>query len=314
MSFQSGLTNEILVDKIRSTTGKEQNDYMLMLFNQNFGLIHTICKRYAEHECIDDLQQEAYFGLRIAVDHYDPSEGSFVGCATLWIRQHVRRYLDNCGSVLRLPVHLREKIYKYRKMIAFYQKEYGDMPTDFEIMDELKISQAQLQKLKVHSLLIETDSLDKSIIEDDDTITLGDAVADPDNCFQALDDQIDDEILKEVLWHEVELLGADHADVIKRRFIDQETLQAIGEAYGLSKERIRQIENDALRKLKRSKKIREQSEERLSAQAYSATGLSAFISSGSSATERTAIDHYMRNIERAMRRVNKQYGINEPTA
>lgn len=309
MSIQSGFTNEVLVDKIRSTTGDEQSNYMLMLFNQNFGLIHTICKRYAAHECIEDLEQESFFGLRIAVDRYDPSEGAFITYATFWIRQCIRRYLDNSGSVLRFPVNVKNEVYRYRKMIATYKKEHGDFPSDYEIMFELKITPEHIKKIKMYSLLIDMDSLDKTIIEGDDSVTLGDAVADPADHFQEINDQIDDEILKKEIWHEVDLLGTDRADVIKRRFRDQETLQTIGDAYGVSKEHIRKIESDALRKLKRSETIQAYSDEYYSAKAYSGCGLSSFRSSGSSVTERTAIDHFIRNIERTMRRVNEKYGI-----
>lgn len=301
-------TNEELVEQIRNSTGKDQSDLLMQLYNRNYGMIHKIAKQYSAFESIQDLEQQSFFGLRIAVDRFDAAEGSFITYATFWIRQCIRRYLDNSGSVLRFPVNVKNEVYRYRKMAATYKKEHGDFPSDYEIMFELKITPEHLKKIKMYSLLIDMDSLDKTIIEGDDSVTLGDAVADPADHFQEINDNIDDEILKKEIWHEVDLLGTDRADVIKRRFRDQETLQAIGDAYGVSKERVRKILNDALRKLRLSKKIRQYADE-YSAKAYSGTGLSAFLSSGSSSVERAAIDHYMKTLERTMQRVNKKYGI-----
>ena len=302
-------TNEELVEQIRNSTGKDQSDLLMQLYNRNYGMIHKIAKQFSAFESIQDLEQQAYFGLRIAVDRYDPGKGVlFLSYATFWIRQSIKRYLDECGSVLRLPVYLREKIFQYDQIIKSHQRQFGKEPTNAELMRALSVDRKRLQQIKKYAVLIQPASLNKVISEDDDTYTLQDAIADPADHFQEIDDQVDNKILKNAIWNEVDLLGADPADVIKRRFRDQETLQAIGDVYGVSKERVRKILNDALRKLRLSKKIRQYADE-YSAKAYSGTGLSAFLSSGSSSVERAAIDHYMKTLERTMQRVNKKYGI-----
>ena len=302
-------TNEELIELIKNSAGAAKEKYLLKLFGQNYGMIHQISKQYSFIDDIEDIEQQAFIGLWIAVDRYDPDEGLFLTYAAYWIRQAIRRYIDDYGSVLRLPVHVKDMIYKYNKVVKAYRQQAGKEPTDEDLMYELQISREQLKKLKDNIVLFRTASLDKPIVEDDDTITLADAIADPNDQYKEIENQIDNDIMKDILWSEVSLLDAHSADVIKRRFRDQETLQDIGDAYGVSKERIRKIERDALRKLRLSKKIREYSEEYYSAKAYSGTGLSAFITSGSSSVERVALDRYMKNLEKTMRRVNKKYGI-----
>lgn len=301
-------TNEELVQQIRNSTGSDQSDLLMQLYNRNYGMIHKIARQYSAFESIQDLEQQAFLGLRIAVDRFDAAEGSFINYAAIWIRQSILTYLEECGSVMRLPRHTRQLIFKYNKVVKQYRQTENRDPDDYELMVELQIDRQQVQKLKADVLLMQPYSLNKVISEEDDTYTLEDAVADPADHFQEVDDQIDKKILKDLLWNEVDSLGTDPADVIKRRFRDQETLQAIADAHGLSKERIRKILSDALRKLKRSKKIMAYSDEYI-AKAYSGTGLSAFLTSGSSATERAAIDHYSKQMMQAIKRVHKKYGI-----
>ena len=90
-------TNEELVELVRNSTGKDQENYLAMLYNQNYKIIHKICKNYSAFECIEDLEQEGFIGLQIAVDRYDPGKGAlFLSYATFWIRQSIKRYLDEC--------------------------------------------------------------------------------------------------------------------------------------------------------------------------------------------------------------------------
>ena len=308
----SKYTNEELVDLIRSSTGKDRDEYLIMLYEQNTGIIYKIGAPYAEvsredkERLMEDLLQEGFIALQIAVDHYDPDKGSFVGYASIWIRQMIRRYLDNCGSVLRLPVYLREKIFQYIAVLRDYQREHGQEPTNDELMEILSVDRKKLQQIENYSVLLRTASLDKVIGVDGDAFTLGDMVADPNDQYQNLDDQMDDEIVKRTLWKEVDSLGDQHAEIIRLRYQDQKTLQTVGDELGITRERVRKIESEALRRLKRSEKIKRYAEEYVSAKAYRDTGLTAFRLSGTSATERTAINLYDRDIKQKRRQMMSQ--------
>ena len=91
------MTNEILVEKIRG--GYSVTDNMQLLYERNLPLIRKFIKSYAVFECMDDLMQEAYFGLWEAVQHYESSENVlFMTYAEYWIKQSVRHYIQKCGS------------------------------------------------------------------------------------------------------------------------------------------------------------------------------------------------------------------------
>ena len=103
------MDNEQLVARIRA--GVDTADNMLALYEQNHGFIHKMALKYSGYAEIEDLKQEAYIGLCAAVEHYDEDKGvAFISYAGFWIKQTMQRYIDNCGGVVRLPVHAREWI------------------------------------------------------------------------------------------------------------------------------------------------------------------------------------------------------------
>ena len=109
------MDNEQLVARIRA--GVDTADNMLILYEQNHGFIHKMALKYSGYAEIEDLKQEAYIGLCAAVEHYDEDKGvAFISYAGFWIKQTMQRYIDNCGGVVRLPVHAREWIAKYKKI------------------------------------------------------------------------------------------------------------------------------------------------------------------------------------------------------
>ena len=313
----SKYTNEELVDLIRNSTGKEQENYLAILYNQNYGMIHKICKTYSAYDCVEDLEQESFFGLRTAVDYYDPGKGVlFMSYASYWIKQSARRYLDECGSVLRLPAHIRDQVFHYDQVVKDYQRRNGRKPTDSELMRALTVDAKKLQQIKKYAVYIRPASLDKAVSMEDDTFTLGETVADPNDHFQNLDDQLDDEILKQTLWDEVDKLTEKQADLIRKRFKQNKTLKETADSMGTTIEGARSIQRCALHKMRRSSSIRQFAEEYISAKAYSGTGLSAFMNSGSSATERTALDlydngieTYLRQLDHDLKRIEKKYHI-----
>lgn len=109
-----GESNEQLALRIK--VGEDIADNMLKLWQQNQGMIEELAGKYCHMAEKEDLKQEAYFAIYKAVDSYDPDKGSsFLTWAVFWIRQQMQRYCQNNG-VVRMPVHVSEKIQQYRKL------------------------------------------------------------------------------------------------------------------------------------------------------------------------------------------------------
>ena len=94
-----GLSNEELVNLIRTGSKEDQNELYAQLYRQNYPLIHKYCKIYARGnpDDIEDFEQESFFALRIAVDRYDENRGKFINCLLIWVKQVITRYFDNVG-------------------------------------------------------------------------------------------------------------------------------------------------------------------------------------------------------------------------
>ena len=119
------MTNEQIVSEIQN--GYSVTDHMQLLYENNLPLIKKFVKPYVTYECMEDLLQEAYFGLWQAVQHYESSENVlFMTYARFWIVQSVQRYLEKCGSIVRIPSHTRQKIARYRKAVEKIQQEQAE--------------------------------------------------------------------------------------------------------------------------------------------------------------------------------------------
>lgn len=110
------MTNEELVKRIRG--GSLVSDSMQLLYEKNLPLIKQCIKLYAAYEPMEDLLQESYFGLYEAVQHYETSENVlFMTYAPYWIRQAVIRYIEKCGSTVKISGNARQKTAKYKKAV-----------------------------------------------------------------------------------------------------------------------------------------------------------------------------------------------------
>ena len=284
------MSNESIVEMIQTTDGEEKSDLIGTLYEQNSGLIFTICRKYSAYEDLEDLMQEAFFGLATAAEMYDPEQGSFLTYSAYWIRQAVTRYIENNGSVVRFPVHVRNGVIKYNKIVARYKATYGRPPCDNEIMTLLKINKKQLKQLKEEALKISIRSLDEPINTDtDDQISLGDAIADPDDQYEEIIEREDETALSILLWDEVDALTPVEAKIIRERFKENKYLHDIGKDLGISKEGVRKHQINALGKLKKSERILTIKDDYIQRMSFSGTGYQAFLHNGSR-VERLAID------------------------
>lgn len=126
------MTNEELVIRIKS--GINPAEHMKQLWEQNRGMIGKIAMKYQGYGEIEDLKQQGFIGLCNAVEGYEPDQGiPFGNYAWYWIRHSMGRYLEECGSIIRIPSHARGQIKEYRRMEASFERTYGRKATEKEM-------------------------------------------------------------------------------------------------------------------------------------------------------------------------------------
>lgn len=259
------MSNEELVKKIQQ--GINQSDNMEQLYSQNRGYIFKIAKKYA-HVCdIEDLMQEAYFGLYEAVQRYEDTAGVlFMSYASYWIRQSITRYLENNGLTVRMPSHIYNKVIRYKKLVSAYEMQLGRKPTDRELRVHLEVSQQALEGIeKAYYEFYGISSIDALIPGTDGDMRLSEVIADPELDIEnsVIDGMIEDSKRTE-LWRIVEdNVTPEQNKVIECRYKESMSLEATGRSIGQTRDRIRNVEAKALRKLRHpsvSRKLEEKFE------------------------------------------------------
>lgn len=248
------MTNEMLVERIRNGFSVTEN--MELLYRNNLPLIKCFIKPYTAYEPMDDLLQEAYFGLWEAVKHYEISKNVlFMTYAEYWIKQSVIRYIEKCGSIVRMPSYMKQRIIRYKKTASELEQQLGRTPSDTKIADKMNISIGLLPELKLwmHDII----SLDTPLTEDDNLILADTLQSDLDIENSAID-KLYDEHSKSELWGIVERYTNDReSDIIKDYFINNKSMHKIAQERGLTTERIRIIKEDGLHRLRMGKARRE---------------------------------------------------------
>src|SRR6187401_3577120 len=198
-----------------------------------------------------DLISEGNIGLMKAVERFDPKKGGKLSTyGSWWIKQSIKRALANQSKTIRLPVHLVDKISKMRRTAMRLQEEFGREPTDDELGEELGISAARVAQLRLAA--IRPASLDAPI-GDEDSNNFAEVVQDEsaDTPYEQLEEKTVTRMLQEM----VKTLDPREATILRARFgLDggpQKTLEEVGQKFGVTRERVRQIQNIALKKLRR---------------------------------------------------------------
>ncbi len=216
----------------------------------NLRLVVNIARGYSGKGLgLQDLIEEGNLGLLRAVEGFDPAMGTrFSTYASYWIKQSIKRALINTGKTIRIPAYMVELLSKWRRASARLTEELGRSPTPEEIARVLGLPKKKLpiikKAIKIYNATPHTDQTEAGW-------TLGDMVM--DERLQSPDDAL---VESDCLRHVLELLetmGDREATVLRMRFglddNDPRTLKEIGEQLGLTRERVRQIETEALRKM-----------------------------------------------------------------
>lgn len=224
----------------------------VQMISSNLRLVVTIAQEYANFGLpLLDVISEGNIGLMAAVDRFDPSKGAKLSTyAAWWIKQSIKRALSNQSKTIRLPVHFGEKISKMRRVALQMSEELGREPTDDELGEEIGIASEKVSQFKTAS--IRPASLDAPI-DDDDLTELGESVGDEE--AQTPFELLRDKDLHNEVGGLLAVLDTREKKIICHRFGfnggERKTLEEIGKKLGVSRERIRQLENTALSKLRR---------------------------------------------------------------
>jgi RNA polymerase primary sigma factor len=228
---------------------KKAREHMI---KANLRLVVKIAREYEDYGMpLLDLINEGNMGLMKAVERFDPAKGAKLSTySAWWIKQAIKRALANQSKTIRLPVHVVDKLFHMRRASVKLQEVLGREPTDDELGHELGITGRKVAQLRTAA--IRPASLEAPL-GDDETSRIADVVRDEsaDTPYEHLEDKTNTAMLREL----VATLDSREAEILRYRFgLDgdtEKTLEEVGRKFGVTRERIRQIQNVALAKLRK---------------------------------------------------------------
>lgn len=244
------MSNEELVRCIQA--GNNVKDCMIQLWKQNLGLVNVLVRKYGTKAEQEDLFQEAFFALHKAAMKYDSDYNTcFSTYAVYWIRFYIVRYMQNNVSLIRVPVHVRDAIIHYKKVVDDFESKHARKPTEEEVAVIMKNGVAIAHKEQEISQVNYIHSLSELIGEESDTSLESLIPSDTDIENEALRDY-DREKMQILLWDIVEQLPKRDSEIVKMRLKDNMTMKEIGGRVGVSEQRISRILGNVRRKIRMS--------------------------------------------------------------
>ena len=222
------------------------NYYLGKLYTLNRGLFYRICNRYTAYNELNDLLQECYFALVLAVEKYQEEEGSFYNYLAAVTRSYLYRF-SIASNIAKYPEYLQKQIKRYFEFLEAYEEAKGQRPTDKQIIIALGITPEALQNIYKAVNFKNIKSFSEPINEE---TLLEDILPEDFNLEETCLEELHKEEIKERVWECIRKLSEEDQELIKKRFIDELTYKEINP--NVSTVRTRQKVNKAFIRLQRN--------------------------------------------------------------